>query len=627
MPFHSLIWKLAEEALCYADWDGFCSQALPGETPGAFLRTAASWVSVLGLKDVCPGLSWGDLVFWGLLAGICALWRFAAFPRLRGTFWEILALAPLLATVAPLLNVDTHLWTLPDRAFPYTNLLGLGVILGILAVGRRWTAQRPGRVLLAVALCGALYVPLGLSAPLAGIVLLFDSTRKWRFLWWHPLAYGLLASEMGMVHGWVYDDLAWGYALGMSQSFLNGAWLDPFGFWPTLVLPLLIGGAVLSSVAISNPRSRGTRDPTKPGHFGRDARPLRAFFASAFSRTLHACNWKIRLPCQCVVCLIVSALIALNRPISLAPQLDMQRALRAGDFEGVLRVEDKREIPPRMETAYRILALCRTRRVAEDLFRWPMSVRPASTVADEFKMDGFDLLYNYGFLLPARLAILESAAASGDRPVHFRLLGDIAFLRGETRLAERAWRQLARCPFRQDEAHARLEALASGQGLRHPALAPLNPIAQYAMTWEDTVSRQPEPPFFKGAERNVEQFIYGRMLTVKSAPPPMVCESVFAAYLLMCDTEAIVRSRAMMDALCPTGVYPKTWQQALLAYVSSLPETSRDAFVSTLRNGVFSETEVASFDSFVTRLKDAADVRQLLETFGNSYWFYEVASR
>lgn len=591
MPFHSIIWKLAEETLFFMDWDGFCAQALPGETPGSFLRTCASGLSVLGLQDLCPGFSCGGLVLLLLVAGACFFWRQVAFPRLRGTFWGVLALAPALATVAPLAHADTHLWTLPDVAFPYTNLLGFFVLLGLFAAGRRGMSRGPLRLTIAVGVCGALFAPLGLYAPLAGLLLILGNIRSRQGLKMAPLLLALLVLEMGATLLFVYDDLSWGYGVGMSQSILNGAWLEKFGFWPPVAFASTLLAAVVSA---GSPRIR---------------------------------SWKRTLPCGCAVCVALGVCVAWGRPISLTPQLEMQRALRAGDFEAVLKVADARDIPPRMETAYRILALCRTRRAANELFRWPMAVRPEATQADELKMDGFDLLYNYGFLLPARLAILEAAASGGSRPVHFRILGDIAFLRSETALAERAWRQLARCPFHRDEAKARLAAWASGTGLAHPALAPLRPIAEYAATWEEAVARRSEPPFFKGSEQNVEKFVYGRMLTVRSAPPPWVCESIFAAYLLTCDTQAVAKSRSMMDVLHPQGVYPKTWQQALLAYVAALPESQRDAFIATLRPGVFSEDEVSKFDAFAAQIKNGSEFGKLRAEFGETYWFYEVVSR
>ncbi|MGN0847739.1 MAG: hypothetical protein ACI4RA_10205, partial [Kiritimatiellia bacterium] len=105
-----VVWKLADETFCLADWAGFCEAALPGLYPGAALRWVASLVMTTGLLD-----AW----WWApyILLPLALAWKGRA--------------APFLLTGGALLHLGTRVWQLVDYAFPMTNLLGMGVVVGL----------------------------------------------------------------------------------------------------------------------------------------------------------------------------------------------------------------------------------------------------------------------------------------------------------------------------------------------------------------------------------------------------------------------------------------------------------------------------------------------------------------
>ncbi|MGN0848045.1 MAG: DUF6057 family protein, partial [Kiritimatiellia bacterium] len=436
----------------------------------------------------------------------------------------------------------------------------------------------------AALVCAAAFVPCGAYALFAGGVLGLDAALD---LWRRPKALcarvppacALLALTPWLAACLVYDDLAVGLALGRSQSVLCGALLETFGLWPVAAF-LLLGWELI----------------------GRGAR-IRPYVAGA-------------------LCALVFVAVP---PEDLRHQLRMERLVLEGRDAEALALDDTNPHPIRMTLAYRVLALWRTGRLETDLFRRPFTSFHRTSRAQETKMDGQQLLFAYGFLLPARQQTIECVAARGWQPPYLQLLGDVAFLTGERALAVRNWRQLARCPFRGEVARRRLAGLAAGKGLDDPAFAHLRPVAMLAGVWDEAVRQRATPPFFYFKDASVESFVYGRCLTVKGKPPTEVARLILAAYLLEKDAKAFVRSRGVMDALCPQGPWPRLWQQGVLSYLGGCSDAERDRVVASLRAGVFSNEEVARMDAFVADLKRAKTTPvDFAARYGDTYYFYDL---
>jgi len=568
-----VVWKLADQAFCLADAAGFREAACPGLYPGGALRWLSALLMATGLSDACWWIPY--LLLPPALAA--ASW-FRVFPR------RVLpAVAPFLLALAPLLHVGTYIWHLPDFAFPATNLLGLALAYALVAALRPWTRRAWG-LPAACALCALGFVPFGLYAPYAGVLLLLGRLLEGRprpgALAGMLAGAALLAAAPFAASAWVYGDLDVALALGHSQSVLNGALLTAFGAWS-------VAAALLPALP-------------EPGRV-----PAAARLACALAA------------CGCV-------LLGLPRD-DLRVQLRMERCVAEGRFGDALAAGAANPRPLRMEFAYRVLALWRTGRLESDLFAKPFTSFHRTTQAEEVRMDGQDLLFHYGLLLPARYVAMESVAARGWRPGCLRVMGDAAFVMGETELAVRNWRQLARCPFRGAFARRRLAAAEAGRGLDDDAFADLRPVAGGAAFWRGLVETRPQPPFFDLGRDNVETFVYGRLLALKGLPPREFARLVLAAYLLEKDAKALALSRGVMDMLCPEGPWPRAWQQGVLAHLASLPEAERAAFVATLRAGVFSAEEVERFDRFVADANaPGADPADLRARYGDTYYHYDA---
>lgn len=559
-----LVWKLADQTFCLADWEGFREVALPGLHPGGALKWLSALMMTTGIMD-----DW----WWGAYAvlTLAVAWR--------------APMATLLLTMSSFLHLGTHVWQLPDFAFPMTNLLGMVVVmalfLGLRPLVRRWWWC----VLPAVGVCALAFIPLGLYALFAAALLVLDSlfAERGRRVMSRRLpsalvAMGLLAVTPGLVSLFVYEDLAVDLTIGHSQSVLNGALLEPFGFWPVGSF-LLLGWSLLGG-----------------------------------------CAWG-RLGISAL--LFVLAFIGQPKD-DVRSQLRVERLMNEGLYAEALAMEEQDPHPLRMSIAYRILALWRTNRLESDLFRRPFTSYHRHTTVEELKMDGQRLLFEYGFLLPARQVTMESVAAKGWQPGHLRLLGDVAFLTGEHALAMRNWRQLARCPFRKEFAQRRLQALVGGKGLADPAFADLRAVAMLHAVWCREVATREEPPFYHFADSNVESFVYGRLLKITGLPPVEVARLVLAVYLVEKDVRALSASRGVMDMICPQGLWPRLWQQGMLAHLARCSEQERVQTVETLRDGVFSQEEVDRFDQFVADLQKAAQTPvDFSARYGDTYYFYE----
>lgn len=296
-----------------------------------------------------------------------------------------------------------------------------------------------------------------------------------------------------------------------------------------------------------------------------------------------------------------------------ASTLRLERFAKAGDWSGILadaeaaRAEG-RDFPLRMEIAYRILAQYRTGRLPEELFRHPIRTDHATTDARQLSLDGYLLLYHYGFLLPARRQIFERANESGWEPSHFRYLGDISVIRREKSLAYRDYAQLARCPFHGDEARRRLAELNRTDAT---AFADLRFIAADARVWSAWWAKR-DWKFFRLGER-VEDFVYNMFLDLKEAPENMA-RMYLAAALLCHRPDLLTENVPMLDRMCPP---PAPW-----------PTPVQEAFPKPAREGAVSARTAArraAWDVAWRRIAGTATPEQkddLRARFGDTWWFY-----
>lgn len=237
-------------------------------------------------------------------------------------------------------------------------------------------------------------------------------------------------------------------------------------------------------------------------------------------------------------------------------------------------------------------------------------------------MDGYLLLFNYGFLLPARREIYERMFASGPEPSHWRYLGDIAFLRGEFELARRDYLQLARCPFRAGFAKSRLAALKAEAGRGAEDLVPIAGMSEFWRRWHEEHREEP----FVSVDEKVEDFVYTRFRRLKEGPPEMV-RMTLAAALLSGDVKKITENFHLLDYFNPSPQpWPKSVQEAILMYLDDLEPSERDKVGSAIRQGAITSDVANRYREFlrVRNLwkKDGSDVR-LRRMYGDTFWFYK----
>lgn len=241
-------------------------------------------------------------------------------------------------------------------------------------------------------------------------------------------------------------------------------------------------------------------------------------------------------------------------------QLKMERAVREGRFEDVLKIAPRKARPERMESAWRILAMFRTDRLDRDLYRFPIIGSHQNTEEEEMIMEGPLYLFHYGLIQPARRWMFETIAVKGWQPQNFRLLGDIALVTGEEALARKNFRELARCPFRGDFAAERLRTLDT----RPPpedAFSDLADVAGIYGVWCD-FCRSPGAPTYFGNDRIVERFVYTLFLQLQSCPPPML-KMLFASALLDGKPELIRDNQDAIRKLYPDGRIGPVFLEAL----------------------------------------------------------------
>ena len=278
-----------------------------------------------------------------------------------------------------------------------------------------------------------------------------------------------------------------------------------------------------------------------------------------------------------------------------ATQLAMERAVRGGDWKGVMALAakaraDAKHDTLRMEIAYRILAQYWLGTVADELFAYPIPTCHNSNDAQELLMDGYYVFYRYGFLQVAQREIYEQASTKGFEPNHFATLGDIALVLGEKALAYNHYREFARIPFRGAEAAERL-AILRGERKSGPVYAEFSRLAEMNRVWRLWAESR-GLPFFSTDPDSIETFIYDAYHNLKNATEPMV-KMFIASAILNNDGKILTENFNLLDHFWPA---PRPWsppvQVMVLDYLNSLKGAEQRELAARIRPGAI-ESRIA----------------------------------
>lgn len=505
-----VVWKLAQRTLFYADFAGLCELASAQGVPGGVLDWLARGLQVTGL-GACGWIAYA------LVAAVTvALWRFA-FPARFGGLWPLLSLPAALLAIYPACFIGTAVWSMECPSAGFCNALGLWTALGVFALARRtktWIAALVAMVLFPWFGCYPLFGAIAAS------------------VWCLPLA----------VVPWVaaaffYHDLAPSAAYRGCEALFGDSGTRTLDIANACAFACFLLAAWLP-VLRANLKFRAL--------WLRRGAVLPAYVGAA-------------IPALVVTGLVAVVLVARPRP-DLRGLLARARAVVERRWADVLAVAPGNNNPLRMESAYRILAQQRLGQLPDRLFDEPMPASHISAGADEDLMDGHELLFAYGLLLPARQRIFERMSDTDWTPRYFRILGDIALLYGEKELAVRNYKHLLRCPYYRDLVKSRL-ALLEAKKLSVPP--DLEPVAQLARAANEMFSV--EKLVFAGDTRNVERFVYDVFGSLKVCDETML-RLWLASMLLNEDYSQLAKNRAVVESLYGSvKAAPECVRRALLA--------------------------------------------------------------
>ena len=530
-----IVWKLAQQTLFYADVEGLCDLLSTRGTPGGFLDWLGRGCQVTGLGSC----AW---VFHGLAAMVTVLlWR-AVFRRQQQGLGPILSFPAALLPVFPAFLAGTALWLIDDYSAGFRNTLGLWSAFGIYALGRRT------RVWVAALVSIVLFPWFGFYVLLGAMAL---DVRCW-----------VLAFVPALTSPLLYHDLAFDTLYLGSSAILDRLRACALNFWT-------VGAFLCFFIAAWIDR--------------READPLARQLAKLVRKIpLQKVDFLLRPRVRmgvlaAVGIVLVTSLWAMRPHPDLRSQMAREHAVVEGRWADVLTVKPLNGNALRMESAYRILALARLGQLPDRLFDEPLWSSQESTDAQEELMDGHELLFAYGMLLPARRYLYETMATKDWMPRHFQVLGDIAFLFDEGALAERNYKLLLRCPYYRDFARARLAVLHSEK----PTLPKeLEAIANQARTINAMLSSN-KVEFFD-IQQNVEQLIYNHYVNVKNCDGT-IARFCLASMLLKKKHDTLALNKALLDNMFggPAAV-PRVLQQALVVsgkYPANaiLPEIQQEA--------------------------------------------------
>ena len=499
-----IVWKLAQQTLFYADFAGLSELLGSCAAPGGLLDWLARGVETTGL-----GGAWW--LFHALAAAVTVLlWRLV-FRTQRGGPLEALSFPAAILCIYPALLAGTAVWMLDDPSAGFRNTFGLWTAMGVYALGRCTRAW-------AAAVVAVLLFPWFGCYPLLGAM----ATSVWCL----PL---LLLPACAAPF---YNDLA------ASEIYLRcGAIFDRLRFCP--LNAWTAGAFACFFLAAAAERFRWA------DRVGR----IRLFAKSRMTYAFFAVAWAV----------VAGGVGASRSRPDLRGQFARERAVVEGRWKDVLAIPAPNGNALRMESSYRILALQRLDMLPKHLFDEPLWSTHDSTDAQEELMDGHELLFAYGLLLPARRYLFETMATKRWMPRHFQILGDIAFLFGEIALAERNYKLMLRCPYYRDAAKARLALL----GQEKPALpAELEQVANVARTIVQMLKE--EKVEFFDVQQNAEQLVYSHFVSVKNCDAPTARFCIACMLLEKKHAMLALNEKLLAEMFGRAENVPASVQQALL---------------------------------------------------------------
>jgi hypothetical protein len=567
-PVRLFLWKLAESNNYILDRTYFETTLF--EVGGPLSYAAAAATSLLA----CP---------WTAMPGIALVWIvLTALARwiwgVRAGPWEWLAALPGALSLALLAHMGFGIWIsrFPDLFFQ----VGLGLIVTMASYG---FAQ--GRSLgIAVAMAPALYL-------LGG---------AWAFFF----------SLAIFVRVEIFPE-----GSSVPRRFLAAVPLLLVAVFPYLLIRL--------NFLVISPFEAYTRHLLL---FRGDNQVWNVIFIVLvlISLILPAARRAIRLPANAWVSLLAALVFlsfigfAAERSPQLGELLAMEKAAKEGRWADILSCARAEQLPHRMMSAYRILAMYKTDCVAQDLFAYPMTTTHRATPVDTVQMNGALMYYEYGLVLNARKVLMEEVVEFGMSAERLRLLGMIACVTAERAAAGMYFERLANVPFRRREAERWLRVIRAQE--KPPA-----DVGAVATMYE--TFRKTAPLLFFGSETRLEEDIYSSYQRLRDCPTNMAVLCL-CIHLLEKTPEKLALNLDAMRQLQTNRQLPRALQEGLLFHlVRTMNQAERDRF-DYAAAGISRQTQ-ERWNEFLS-LRDAlaaepARLRAAMqESFGTTYWYYHA---
>ena len=217
-----IIRKLADQTLVFADWDGFCEMALPGEGPAGMLR----WISRVIMSTGVIDFVW--IIPYFILVAALALTLLLLIPKRWRFKWYVVLSAIVLSLAycfIPVMGVFAGVWLESESAYPVMNPLGTLAAMWLFIAFRGLCLRRGSAVFAGIAVfLAVMSVPLGAYA-LASLLALavWRAVKRKAFLPVRIVEAGLAAAvALAAIPAgarFVYGDIAWGAAFSQSHAF------------------------------------------------------------------------------------------------------------------------------------------------------------------------------------------------------------------------------------------------------------------------------------------------------------------------------------------------------------------------------------------------------------------------
>ncbi len=326
-------------------------------------------------------------------------------------------------------------------------------------------------------------------------------------------------------------------------------------------------------------------------------------------------RWISLLTAACTLGLF---LVVAEKNPRLGMLLAMEKATKEAHWREILSIGKETERPHRMMAAYRILALYKTDRIADDLFMYPVQTSHQKTSVDTIKLNGPLLLYEYGLVLNARKALMEDVVDYGYSAERLRLLGMISCVTLELGAAYAYFEKLSHQPFYRKEAEHWLHVLQGDE-------KPPRDLEHVASLY--TAFKKAHPQIAMGPSHRLEEDIYTSYQTLKDCPPSM---AVF--YLMITLLEKTPNKLALnldtLKHLQKKNELPLALQEGLLFHLATTSSQAKREELDYASLGISTQT-LERWNAFLTlHEKLAASPKQLqpvmCQTFGKTYWYYHI---